>query len=132
MYNDSAISGGSSTFSTIENRQLAENGVPLLFGFEFTQEYLETGLRAQEIGGQEAVKQFDRSWKAQMRKNPPGSLLEFLNFGDWGCLGGAGFGRRKTCGVSGCSPGIRRAMLSLSLRQLSVDKTEEHDGGRQN
>jgi len=39
-----------------------------LFGFEFTEEYLETRLRAQEVGGQEAVKQFDRSWKAQMRK----------------------------------------------------------------
>jgi len=35
-----------------------------LFGFEFTEEYLETRLRAQEIGGQEGVKQFDRFWKA--------------------------------------------------------------------
>jgi hypothetical protein len=38
------------------------------FGFEFTEEYLDTRFEAQHIGGQEAVKQFDRSWKAQMIK----------------------------------------------------------------
>jgi hypothetical protein len=38
------------------------------FGFEFTDEYLDTRFEAQHIGGQEAVKQFDRSWKAQMIK----------------------------------------------------------------
>ena len=47
--------------------KLPANAVEL-FGFEFTEEYLDTRLRAQEFGGQEAVKQFDRSWKAQMRK----------------------------------------------------------------
>jgi len=39
-----------------------------LFGFEFTDEFLDTRLEAQDLGGQEAVKQLDRSWKAQMRK----------------------------------------------------------------
>ena len=39
-----------------------------LFGFGFTDEFLDTRLEAQELGGQEAVKQLDRSWKAQMRK----------------------------------------------------------------
>jgi hypothetical protein len=39
-----------------------------LFGFEFTGEYLDIRSRAQEAGGQQAVKQFDRSWKAQMLK----------------------------------------------------------------
>jgi hypothetical protein len=39
-----------------------------LFGFEFTTEYLDTRLEAQNLGGQEAVKQFDRSWKAKLHK----------------------------------------------------------------
>jgi len=47
--------------------KLPANAVEL-FGFEFTEEYLDTRLRTQKFGGQEAVKQFDRSWKAQMRK----------------------------------------------------------------
>jgi hypothetical protein len=38
------------------------------FGFKFTDDYLDTRLRAQELGGQDAVKQFDRSWKANMLK----------------------------------------------------------------
>jgi hypothetical protein len=41
-----------------------------LFGFEFTDEFLDTRLAAQESGGQAAVKQLDRCWKAQMRKKP--------------------------------------------------------------
>ncbi len=38
------------------------------FGFVFTDEYLDTRFEAQNLGGQAAVKQFDRSWKAQMIK----------------------------------------------------------------
>jgi hypothetical protein len=38
------------------------------YGFEFDDEYLDTRLRANELGGQDAVKQFDRSWKAKMLK----------------------------------------------------------------
>jgi hypothetical protein len=38
------------------------------FGFEFTNEFLDTRLEAQHLGGQAAVKQFDRSWKAKMVK----------------------------------------------------------------
>ena len=39
-----------------------------LFGFEFTDEFLDTRLEAYNYGGIEAVKQLDRSWKAMMRK----------------------------------------------------------------
>jgi len=39
-----------------------------LFGFEFTDEFLDTRSAAQDLGGQEAVKQFERSWKAQLRR----------------------------------------------------------------
>lgn len=38
------------------------------FGFEFTDEFLDTRLEAYNYGGIDAVKQLDRSWKAQMRK----------------------------------------------------------------
>ncbi len=39
-----------------------------LFGFEFTDEFLDTRLEAYNYGGLEAVKQLDRCWKAMMRK----------------------------------------------------------------
>jgi hypothetical protein len=39
-----------------------------LFGFEFTDEFLDTRLEAYNYGGIEAVKQLDRAWKAMMRK----------------------------------------------------------------
>ncbi len=39
-----------------------------LFGFEFTDEFLDTRFEAYNYGGLEAVKQLDRSWKAMMRK----------------------------------------------------------------
>jgi len=39
-----------------------------LFGFGFTDEFLDTRSAAQDLGGQEAVKQFERSWKAQLRR----------------------------------------------------------------
>ena len=39
-----------------------------LFGFEFTDEFLDTRREAYNYGGIEAVKQLDRSWKAMMRK----------------------------------------------------------------
>jgi hypothetical protein len=38
------------------------------FGFEFTDEFLDTRFEAYNYGGIEAVKQLDRSWKAMMRK----------------------------------------------------------------
>ena len=38
------------------------------FGFEFTDEFLDTRLEAYNYGGIEAVKQLDRSWKAMLRK----------------------------------------------------------------
>jgi len=48
--------------------KLPANAVEL-FGFEFTEEYLDTRLRTQEFGGQEAVKQFDRSWSPNAAKS---------------------------------------------------------------
>jgi hypothetical protein len=39
-----------------------------LFGFEITKEYLDLRLEAQNIGGQAAVREFDRAWQAQMQK----------------------------------------------------------------
>jgi hypothetical protein len=39
-----------------------------LFGFEFTEEYLDTRLEAHHLGGQAAVMQFDRAWKTKYRK----------------------------------------------------------------
>jgi len=38
------------------------------FGFEFTDEFLDTRFEAYNYGGIEAVKQLDRSSKAMMRK----------------------------------------------------------------
>jgi hypothetical protein len=38
------------------------------FGFEFTDEFLDTRFEAYNYGGIEAVKQLDRSWKAMLRK----------------------------------------------------------------
>ena len=38
------------------------------FGFEFTDEFLDTRLEAYNYGGIEAVKQLDRSWRAMLRK----------------------------------------------------------------
>ena len=38
------------------------------FGFEFTDEFLDTRFEAYNYGGIEAVKQLDCSWKAMMRK----------------------------------------------------------------
>jgi hypothetical protein len=40
------------------------------FGFEFTEEYLDTRKEADCRGGIEALLQFDRSWKAQIGKKP--------------------------------------------------------------
>lgn len=39
-----------------------------LFGFEFPREYVRTRLNAHRMCGQDAVKQLDRSWKAQWLK----------------------------------------------------------------
>jgi hypothetical protein len=38
------------------------------FGFEFTDEYLDTRMQAYKLGGEPAIRQFDRSWQAAAAK----------------------------------------------------------------
>jgi hypothetical protein len=47
-----------------------------LFGFEFTDEFLDTRLEAYNYGGLEAVKQLDRCWKAAAAKKNAESIVK--------------------------------------------------------
>ena len=59
-------------FHPLERPAALDLGNPLkfieLFGFEFTDEYLDTRLEAYKLGGEAAIRQFDRSWQAAAAK----------------------------------------------------------------